>query len=258
MKDSNIGWTGNTWNVVTGCDQIPGREGRPSGCDNCYAKRLNDTRLIANPKSVRYGVPFETVLIHRNRLDMPIKWKTGARIFVNSLSDLFHRDVPDNFICEVFDVMRRAQQHTFQILTKRPERMRRFVQKVLPAEARVLPNVHLGVSISTADDAWRARMLNETPAAVHFLSLEPLLGPIPAEIVASSEWVIVGGESGPGARPVDEQWLRDIVRTARQARVPVFVKQLGSVWAKAHRLSGKADDMEQWPDDLRLQEFPAA
>lgn len=267
MKHSKIAWTEHTWNPVTGCTQVPGPQGRPSGCDNCYAKRLNDTRMVVNPKSPRFGVPFETVLLHRDRLDQPLRWKTPARIFVNSLSDLFHADVPDAFISEVFWKMDLARQHTFQILTKRPERMRRFATALhenltLLAgheefDVRTpLPNVWLGVSISTGDDAWRASMLAKTPAAVRFLSLEPLLGPIPPEVIALADWVIVGGESGPGARDLDERWVRDIVVACRDAGVPVFVKQLGSVWAARHGLKGKAEDPAAWPRDLQVREYP--
>jgi protein gp37 len=290
MSDkSGIEWTDATWNPVTGCTQIPGVKGRPSGCDNCYAKRLNDTRMIANPRSVRFGHPFETVLLHPERLELPLRW-SPRRIFVNSLSDLFHPDVPDEFIARVFAIMICSPQHTFQVLTKRPERMKRFMDNLgrgphalgagktigmvrsLPvtiegdkayaiakmstgsrAEYRVeyawpAPHIQLGTSIATSDDAWRSFQLGHTRAAVRFLSVEPLVGPVDAMHLENVDWVIVGGESGKGWRPMDFAWARDVRDRCRARGIPFFFKQVAA--------SRPTDDMI--PEDLRIREFPSA
>jgi len=231
---SGIEWTNATLNLVVGCQQVS------PGCDNCYAKRLNDTRMMANPKSPRFGVPFETLTFHPERIKM-LKAKAGKRIFVNSMSDLFHKDVPTEVIQRAFADFAAAPQHTFQILTKRPERMRRVV-----TESMVALNIHLGVSIESADYAWRADHLRETPAAVRFLSLEPLLGHIPAIVLKDLDWVIVGGESGSIVRPMDLAWARDIRDDCQAMGIPFFFKQVA-----AHRPN---DDMI--PPDLRLREYP--
>lgn len=274
MGKTSISWTERTWNPVTGCTQIPSRNGL-SGCDNCYAKRLNDTRFMVNAKSPRFGVPFETVLLHESRLRYPLSLRAPSLFFVNSLSDVFHQDIPDSFVAKMFGVMLEAQRHTFQVLTKRPERMRRLVRRiwnaaftgdsassVWPPHASGSytyppPNVWLGVSISSEEDAWRADMLRETPAAIRFLSLEPLLGPIPPSTLDGLSWVIAGGESGPGARPMDEAWVRELLAACRERGIPFFLKQFGSVWSRQHGLKGKADDPAVFPADLRVQEFPA-
>jgi protein gp37 len=288
MKNSAISWTNHTWNPVTGCTQIPGRSDgkggrRPSGCDNCYAKRISDTRFRANPKSPRFGLPFETVLLHEDRLTAPLRVAKASFFFVNSLSDLFHEAVPDEFIERVWLTMSlagsrsltnpRLGDHTFQILTKRPDRMRRVVtaiyRKWALAAVRgdealfekhggiapfVLSNVWLGVSISTQDDVWRAAVA--VPAAVWFASFEPLLGPVGPAALDTLDWGIVGGESGPGARPMDEAWARALVQGAERRGVPLWLKQMGTVWARAHGLPGKADSLEDLPSDLRIQRFP--
>lgn len=186
-------------------------------------------------------------------------WKRPRRIFVNSLSDLFHTDVPDTWIADVYGVMMDARQHTFQVLTKRPERMRRVVPKIVaagfygaiadghypkhgsgsftyPAE-----NVHLGVSISTNDDAWRADMLRETPAAVRWISAEPLLGPLDQLDLTGIDWVVVGGESGPSARPMHPWWVRDLRDRCVAANVPFFFKQWGEWKPISAMADGEAD-----------------
>jgi len=233
MSDkSKIEWTDATWNPVTGCRQIPGAKGAPSGCDRCYAKTLLDTRMRANPTSARYGLPFETVLMHSERLDQPLRWKRPRRIFVNSLSDLFHEHVTDAFIAKVFATMAAAPQHSFQVLTKRPERMR----NLLRSKIRASDNVWLGTSVSTKADEWRIGSLVWVPAKVRFLSVEPLLGPIElgplAMIRGGIQWVIVGGESGRGARPMHPAWARSVRDQCAAAGVPFFFKQWGA-WAEA-------------------------
>lgn len=251
---SSIEWCDATWNAITGCSQIPGPHGSPSGCDNRYAKRLNDTRLIANPKIARYGKPFETVLCHEDRLDQPLRWKAPRRIFVNSLSDMFHVDVPREFIDKMLAVMSLCPQHTFQILTKRPDRMRAYFDDfgnryetiediaVKIGEAHGVkdayeryyrwlnaysPNVWLGTSICSNVDAWRADVLRKTAPHVRFLSVEPMLGPVGDVDLTGIQWVIAGGESGPGARPMHQVWALELRDRCIEAGIPYFFKQWG-------------------------------
>lgn len=231
-ENSKIQWTTHTWNPTTGCTQIPGVGGSPSGCDKCYAKRQLDTRFRANPKSPRFGLPFETVLTHPNRLATPEKWKSPALIFVNSVSDLFHADIPEAFIDEVFATMLHdANWHTYQILTKRPERMQRYMRSF--SGPAIPPNVWLGTSISTNADAWRSTMLAKTNAAIRFLSVEPMLGPVNDVPLVGIDWVIAGGESGPGARPMHEVWVRELRDRCERAGIAFFFKQWGA-WVPAN------------------------
>lgn len=304
---SDIEWTDETWNPVTGCTKVS------PGCAHCYAETFAE-RFRGVP-----GHPFEQgfdLKLWPERLTKPFTWKKPRKVFVNSMSDLFHEDVPFEFIDRVFAVMALSPQHTFQVLTKRPERMREYVQSRVPsAECRVgiilaalglgasqpgdvewpLPNVWLGTSVE--NQHWadiRIPELLATPAAVRFLSCEPLLGPLDlrpwltrvptsgdgwrltggtalaiADIVL--DWVIVGGESGPKARAFDLAWARSIVAQCREAGVPVFVKQLGwrpylelgpgspNAVKVVHFLdlkSRKGGDMAEWPEDLRVREWP--
>lgn len=234
---SNIGWTDATWNPVTGCSKVS------AGCRNCYAEALTE----------RFGrQKFSDVVLHPERLEQPLHWRKPSRVFVNSMSDLFHEQVLDEFLDQVFAVMALAHEHTFQVLTKRPERMRAYLSDyednlcrwadALPpgypcgaadieGAAYPLPNVWLGVSVEnqeTADE--RIPILLQTPTAVRFLSVEPLLEPInlsawidwPDRSIA---WVIIGGESGPQRRECNVEWIRDLVWQCRCAAVRVFVKQ---------------------------------
>lgn len=228
-QNSAIEWTDTTWNPVTGCTKVS------PGCDHCYAETFAE-RWRGIP-----GHPFEQgfdLKIRPERLDQPYSWRKPRRVFVNSMSDLFHRDIPDEFIEHVFFTMYATPRHTYQVLTKRPERMRRIAPKAAP------PNVWLGVSIENMDYAWRADMLRETPAAVRFLSLEPLLGPIAKRVIEGMDWVIVGGESGPGARPIDPAWVRHIRNVCAQLSIPFFFKQWGGVHKKeaGRELDGRTYD----------------
>lgn len=311
--NTKIEWTqgddgtpGATWNPVTGCTKVS------PGCDHCYAETFAE-RWRGTP-----GHHFQNgfdVTLRPERLDQPLRWRKPRRIFVNSMSDLFHDAVPDLFIEQVFDVMEEAKRHTFLVLTKRHARMRSFVRRreqreedyALAFENNPVParrtcpaakfarqradnppaNIWLGVSVE--DQKWadiRIPALLETPAAVRFISAEPLLGPVnlapwlPVPRGAFCEphwswkcggdinggkcrqerisWVIAGGESGPGARPLEENWVRAITWQCRTTRVPVFVKQLGSILGRQVGAGSKGGDIDAFPEDLRVREFPQA
>jgi protein gp37 len=214
-QNSAIEWTEATWNPLTGCDKIS------SGCTHCYAERMSlRLRAMGQPN---YANGFDLTL-HPKALELPLKWKKPQRIFVNSMSDLFHKDVPVDFIQKVFATMRAASWHRFQILTKRSDRLAELSPSIdWPA------NVWMGVSVESADYTFRIDHLRETGAKVRFLSIEPLLGPIPNINLHKISWVIVGGESGPGARPMLEEWVIDIRDQCQEAGVPLFFKQWGGV-----------------------------
>jgi len=210
---SAIEWTEATWNPVTGCTKIS------PGCQNCYAERMaKRLQAMGQPNYVK-GF---NVAVHSHALELPLSWKTPQTIFVNSMSDLFHKDVPLEFVLDVFDVMRRADWHQYQILTKRSERLLQLDPQLEWAD-----HIWMGVSVENADCTARIDDLRQTRAAVKFLSLEPLLAPLPALDLAGIDWVIVGGESGPGARPMEERWVTDIRDQCLAANVPFFFKQWG-------------------------------
>lgn len=293
MADTSIEWTDSVWNPVRGCAIVS------EGCRNCYAMRQ------AHRFSGK-GQPYEglTKLGPQGRgavwtgdarfvpemLDAPLRWKTPRRVFVNSMSDLFHEDLDAHDVAKVFAVMARAPRHTFQVLTKRADHMRHLLgdplfreevaQIVMQhdldddreiSEAWPIPNVWLGVSVEdqrAADE--RVPDLIATAAAVRWLSCEPLLGPI--DLVASInkldwlhkaalesggiDWIVVGGESGPGSRPMRAEWARGLRDQARQAGVALFVKQMGSVYMKECGEAGKGGELASIPDDLRVREYP--
>lgn len=215
---SSIEWTESTWNPVTGCTKIS------PGCKHCYAERMaKRLKAMGQPNYVN---GFELTL-HKDALELPLRWKKPQTIFVNSMSDLFHEDVPDTFILSAFDVMRRASWHRFQVLTKRSERITEIGPRLPWAN-----NIWMGVSVENADAAFRIDYLRRTEAHIKFLSLEPLLGPLPHLDLAGINWVIVGGESGPGARPMDEGWVIDLRRQCQRAGVSFFFKQWGGVQKK--------------------------
>lgn len=312
MTNTNgpIQWTDVTWSPVVGCTHVS------TGCDHCYAATLHNRRYLAWKRGnfpnapAQYHLPFKYVQLLPERLSDPLHWRKPRHVFVNSMSDLFHESVPDKFILQVFTVMRRASQHTFQVLTKRPERMSQFMQWLawrsptteerangvigwqayLHGEqdggARPLPNVWLGVSVehqAAADE--RIPLLLETPAAVRFLSCEPLLGPLnltrwlhccpscgaprPDRIADSClycqsyadargvDWVIIGGESGKFARLMKLDWAVSLLAQCRAAQVPVFMKQLGAVQATTMNLrDSHGGTMADWPEHLRMREYP--
>ncbi|MEX2648552.1 MAG: phage Gp37/Gp68 family protein [Alphaproteobacteria bacterium] len=245
---SDIEWTDATWNPVSGCSIVS------PGCTNCYAMRMA-ARLQAMGHSKYVGTTRKsgrrqvwTGVIHLDEaaLAVPWAWKKPRRVFVNSMSDLFHEDVPEAFIGKVWDVMGETNWHTYQILTKRPDRMaavlsgRRF---------RVLPNVWIGTSIENATYKWRIAKLSAIPAAVRFISFEPLLGPLGTLKLDGIHWAIVGGESGPHARPMRREWVEEIKRSCRSQGVAFFFKQWGGVRKKE---TGRELDGRTW------DEFPTA
>ncbi len=217
-SNSAIEWTGSTWNPVTGCEKIS------PGCKHCYAERMAKRLQAMGQKNYVNG--FE-LAVHPHALELPLSWKKPQTIFVNSMSDLFLEDVPVDFIKQVFDVMGRAHWHTFQVLTKRAERLAE-----LSAELPWAQNIWMGVSIENNDYTYRVDHLRTTGALVKFLSIEPLLGSVPDLDLAGIDWVIVGGESGPGARPMKEEWIVEIKDQCLQAEVPFFFKQWGGVRKK--------------------------
>lgn len=325
---STIEWTDETWNPTVGCSRVS------PGCDRCYAVRVAAREMQdAHRGLTKDGDWTGEVRCLPERLETPLRWRKPRRVFVDSMSDLFHPDVPDEFIAQVFAVMGVARQHTFQVLTKRPQRMAAWVagasDPVLVAGDAIaedrdsalssadrqrvrsatrawqpwapwpLPNVWLGVSVEDQRYAdLRIPHLLATPAAVRFLSIEPLLGPVDLSRVLGLEWseigefwmqemfaalqgrrvpidwVIVGGESGPGARPLDIEWIRTILAQCTEAQVPVFVKQLGAqpgfkgepgsfhhydepsgLFIKALD-DKKGGNPDEWPDDLRVRQYP--
>ena len=291
---TKIEWTEKTWNPVTGCTKVS------PGCDHCYAEGI--ARRFAGSKAFPNGFD---VTLHPERLDAPLRWRKPSRVFVNSMSDLFHQDVPDDYIARLWAVMAATPQHTYQILTKRPARMRSLLRDECRCPDRghapgvhfrsamewtatphsptyvpglesgiyhrmqwPLPNVWLGVSVEDQKRAdLRIPALLDTPAAVRFLSCEPLLGPVsiwehisnPSNLrrlagrpMPHLDWVIVGGESGPGARRMELQWARTLVRQCKDAGIAPFVKQLGSVHGPH-----KGGDIDTWPAELQVREYPA-
>ena len=289
---TGIQWTEATWNPSTGCDRIS------PGCDNCYAltmaKRLKGMgqAKYQTDGDPRTSGPGFGLAVHPDALDAPLHWRKPRKVFVNSMSDLGHARIPHDFLAQVWAVMAMAQQHTFQVLTKRPERLRRFLQddcqcgrghlpgihlrsamdwagtrhsptyvpgvvghEVYHEREWPLPNVWIGTSIESDKYVRRGDDLRETPAAVRFLSLEPLLGPLPSLSFEGIDWAIIG-ESGKGARPLDLGWIRELVARGQDAGTAMFVKQLGSVWAHGRSKHDHGGDWDDWPADLRIREYP--
>jgi protein gp37 len=265
MADSAIEWTDKVWNPITGCTKVS------AGCANCYAETLSK-RFWKNRR-------FEDVQFHEERLTQPLHWKKPSRIFVNSMSDLFHEKIEFSTIGAIFHVMSACQyHHTFQVLTKRPQRMKEFLDWYhYQVGGPFLPNVWLGVSVENQQTAEeRIPILLEVEAGVRFLSVEPMLENIylmlglKASLVFSERihWVICGGESGPRARPFNIEWARDLLKQCKTMGIPFFMKQMGShldATAPMAARTGsnrwflknkKGGDMAEWPNDLRVREFP--
>lgn len=227
---SKIEWTESTWNPITGCTKIS------PGCKNCYAERMAKRLKAMGSPSYENGFK---LTMHDHLLERPLTWKKPQMIFVNSMSDLFHEDVPLSFIQSVFDVMRRADWHTFQILTKRSSRLLELHSEITWPE-----NVWMGVSVETADFRYRIDNLRKTNAKTKFLSLEPLLGELGDLNLENIDWVIVGGESGPGARKMEKEWVTQIRDECTRQNVPFFFKQWGGFRKKeaGRVLEGKTWD----------------
>ena len=254
MYNSKIEWTEATWNPLRGCARVS------EGCRFCYAERVAD-RFSGT------GQPYEglttrgkdgqprwnnEIMLVPHMLKKPLSWKQPRRIFVNSMSDLFHEKVPFDYIQQVFDVMRQASWHEFQILTKRAERLADLSPKIDWPQ-----NVWMGVSIEDSRVIDRADALREVPATIRFLSLEPLIGPIPNLDLAGLGWAIIGGESGNEARIMEPEWAVDLLNQCRGANVPCFIKQMGTQWAKRQgSKSRKGDDFSKFPEALQVREYP--
>jgi protein gp37 len=237
---SAIEWTEATWNPTTGCDQTS------PGCDHCYALTLaKRLKAMGQPKYQRDGDPERSgpgfgLTLHPDALAIPLRWKEPRLVFVNSMSDLFHEQVPVDFIAEVFDTMAEGSQHTFQVLTKRSHRLA-ALNEVLDWP----PNVWMGVSIESDRYTFRANHLRSTGAAVKFVSVEPMLGPVPSLNLSGLDWVIAGGESGPAARPMDPAWPRALRDRCVDKGVKFFFKQWGGRTPKA---GGRKLDGEVWDE----------
>lgn len=237
---SSIEWTEASWNPVTGCSKIS------PACKHCYAERMAFRLQATGHPHYRTGFK---VALHDDSLDLPLRWKRPKSIFVNSMSDLYHRDVPLSFIQKVFATMHRADWHRYQILTKRAERLAELAPK-LPW----MPNIWQGVTVEHPDYTYRIDLLRETGACVKFLCLEPLLAPIPRLKLRDIDWVIVGGESGPGARPIQEAWVTDIRDQCQRAGLAFYFKQWGGVFQKR---TGRILESRTW-DEMPTPPFQPA
>jgi protein gp37 len=229
---SAIEWTEATWNPVTGCTKLS------TGCANCYAQRMAKRLQAMGQPNYADGFALRT---HEHMLELPLTWKRPQVVFVNSMSDLFHEAVPFEFIEGVFAIMREAEWHTFQVLTKRSQRLRELAPFLEWPD-----NVWMGVSVEDARVMSRVGDLRASEGpVVKFLSLEPLLGPLPGLNLSAIDWVIAGGESGPGARPLDPAWVRDVRDVCLAARAPFFFKQWGGARKK---LAGRELDGRLWSE----------
>jgi protein gp37 len=238
---SSIEWTEATWNPITGCSKIS------PGCKHCYAERMALRLQAMGVANYRNGFD---VTLHEHALGLPLTWKTPQTIFVNSMNDLFHEDVPLTFIRKIFDVMEAAHWHRFQILTKRSERLLELCPK-LPWPS----NVWMGVTVEHPDYTYRIDHLRQTSAYIKFLSLEPLLAPLPRLKLKNIDWAIVGGESGPGARPMQKEWVLDIQSQCRKADVAFYFKQWGGVFKKK---AGRVLEGRTWDEMPAAAELVAA
>ncbi len=242
-ENSAIEWTDTTWNPVTGCTKVS------AGCDNCYAARFSE-RFRGVP-----GHPFETgfdLTLRPERLLQPLGWKRPRMVFVNSMSDLFHKEISQAHIAAVFDAMERANWHTYQVLTKRSSLLQRFVNERY-RKSPAPRHIWLGVSVEDENAATRVAHLRGANAGVRFLSIEPLLAPVGRLNLTGVDWVIVGGESGPRARPMDEQWVIDIRNQCVEARVAFFFKQWGGRSPKAGGRLLEGREWSQFPTRRRAE-----
>ena len=228
---SSIEWTESTWNPLTGCTKVS------PGCKHCYAERMAKRLKAMGQPNYQNGF---LLTLHEQVLELPLHWKQPQMIFVNSMSDLFHEDVPEDFIYKVFDVMRRSSWHTFQVLTKRSVRLLELDSQIEWPE-----NVWMGVSVENNNYVFRIDHLRQTHALTKFLSLEPLLGPLPDLDLDGIQWAIVGGESGPGSRPMEAAWVIEIRDRCIASKTPFFFKQWGGVNKKR---AGRELDGRTWDE----------
>ncbi len=235
MAQSKIEWTESTWNPVTGCKKIS------PGCKNCYAERLSKRLKAMGQANYRNGFK---LTLQPQMLELPLRWKRPQTIFVNSMSDLFHTEVPLEYIQQVFDVMNRAHWHRFQVLTKRADRLAE-----IEAELSWSANIWMGVSVESQKYVHRIDDLRKTNAKVKFLSLEPLLGPLRSLNLESIDWAIVGGESGYGFRPIKEEWVLEIRKQCQDSDVPFFFKQWGGFNKKK---TGRLLEGQTWDEMPRV------
>lgn len=226
---SAIEWTESTWNPVTGCDKVS------PGCAHCYAETFAERWRGIKDHPYEQGFDLR---IWPSRLEYPLKWKKPRIIFVNSMSDLFHERIPDSYVEEVFEVMTRADQHVYQVLTKRPERLAELAPRLPWPE-----HIWMGVTIENRRFVNRADYLRQVPAAIRFISAEPLLGPLEGLDLSDIHWLITGGESGPRFRPVKEEWIRELRDLCQDAQVPFFFKQWGGIRAKS---GGRLFEGQEW------------
>lgn len=226
---SSIEWTETTWNPLSGCNKVS------PGCKNCYAERM--AKRLQAMGQYRYENGFKLTL-HPEALTEPFRWKKPRKVFVNSMGDLFHKDVPLSFIQDVFDTMNQCEQHQFQVLTKRADILEKLASKLTWTH-----NIWMGVSVENDDYKFRIDHLRRVPAKIRFLSVEPLIGPVTKLNLKGIHWVIVGGESGPGARPIDPSWVRDIRDTCKKQNVAFFFKQWGGVIKSK---TGRKLDRREW------------
>ncbi|MBU2630386.1 MAG: phage Gp37/Gp68 family protein [Proteobacteria bacterium] len=228
---SKIEWTELTWNPVTGCTKVS------PGCKNCYAEKMAKRLKAMGSPNYKNGF---NLTCHEHLLKQPISWKKSQMVFVNSMSDLFHESVPDAFIIRVFETMNYSNNHCFQILTKRSDRLQKISSLLKWSK-----NIWMGVSVENAEYLHRIDDLIETNAFVKFISFEPLLGPIPSVDLSGVDWAIVGGESGPKARPMEKSWVLDIKNECEKARIPFFFKQWGGINKKK---TGRILDGKTWDE----------
>ncbi|MXO73551.1 DUF5131 family protein [Alteraurantiacibacter buctensis] len=245
-QQSAIEWTDLTWNPVVGCTI------ESAGCTNCYAMRMaarlqamgSDKYADLTMKTKRGAVWTGKVRCDEASVEIPLTWKKPRRVFVNSMSDLFHEAVPEQFVVRIWDVMRRTPQHHYQILTKRPQRMAEVLQRIAQVP---LPNVWLGTSVEGPLVVDRIDHLRQVPAAIRFISFEPLIGALPGMDLADIHWAIVGGESGPRARPMEEAWVEDVLEQCLDQGVAFFFKQWGGVNKKKTGRLLRGQTFDQMP-----------
>ncbi len=235
---TSIEWTEYTWNPITGCTKVS------PGCKNCYAERLAKRLQAMGQRHYLNGFNLE---LHHDSLEIPFNWKQPAVVFVNSMSDLFHEKVPLTFISKVFDVMSQSPQHIFQVLTKRSERLAKISGKLSWS-----PNIWMGVSVENGDYIYRIEDLKKTKAKIKFVSMEPLLGQMPKINLSGIDWVIVGGESEPGSRPMKEDWVIKIKRQCQENDVPFFFKQWGGFNKKKAGRNLEGQTWDEMPSKLAV------